>query len=188
MVKKGKKDNLEEAMDIHGKPEVKPESENADDLDARLKEKEKEAAENYDRYVRTLAEMENIKKRALREKTDAVKYGNEKLLRDILPIVDSLDRALKHADNSEDFEAFKKGLKMVQEQLSGCLEKHGVETIECVDKAFDPNFHEALFQVASDNHEDNQVVDELEKGYLLNGRLLRPSKVSVCKRTKDQEC
>jgi len=187
MVKKVKKDNLTDLSDIKEKPEGE-EPVKETDLEIRLKEKEKEAADNYDKYVRTMADMENIKKRATKEKVEAIKYGNENLIKDILPMLDSLDRALKHANKSGDFEAFKTGLKLVQDQLSGCLEKHGVEKIECIDKTFDPNFHEALLQIESSDHKDNQIVDELEKGYLLNGRLLRPSKVSVCKRTNHQEC
>ena len=93
----------------------------------KLQEAEKKAAENYDKYVRAVAELDNYKKRAVREKADAIQYGNENLLRDILPLVDNMDRALEHACNSDDFEAFKKGLKMLQEQLLGCLQKHGVE-------------------------------------------------------------
>lgn len=92
-----------------------------------------------------------------------------------------------HADSSENFEAFKKGLKLVKEQLLGCLEKHGVEKIDACGKEFDPNVHEAMLQVESEAHENNKVVDELETGYLLHGRLLRPAKVSVNKRAKHEK-
>jgi len=154
------------------------------DLMTKLQEKEKEAADNYDKYVRAVAELDNYRKRAAREKADSLKYGQENLIRDILPHVDSLERALEHAHSSENFEAFKKGLKLVKQQFVGCLEKHGVEKIEACGRDFDPNVHEAMLQVESDAHEHNQVVDELETGYLLNGRLLRPAKVSVNKRIK----
>jgi molecular chaperone GrpE len=152
-----------------------------EDLLHRLEETEKKAAENYDKYVRALAELDNYKKRAVREKADAIKYGNENLLRDILPLMDNMDRALEHACNSDDFEAFKEGLRMLREQLLGCLQKHGVAQIEAVGKDFDPNVHEAVLQVESDKHEASQVVGEFERGYLLSGRLLRPAKVSVCR-------
>jgi molecular chaperone GrpE len=95
-----------------------------------------------------------------------------------------MERALEHACSSDDFEAFKEGLRMLQEQFLSCLQKHGVEKIETVGKDFDPNVHEAMLQVESDEHGDSKVVDEFEKGYLLNGRLLRPAKVSVCRRGK----
>lgn len=189
MVKKVKKDSPPEVNDTAEKTVVEQqELKKQEDLGSKLQVKEKEAAENYDKYLRAVADMENIKKRAAREKAEAIKYGNENLIKDLLPMIDSMDRALRHADNSDDFEAFKKGLKMVQDQLSGCLEKHGVEKIECLDRTFDPNFHEALYHIESSDHENNQIIDELEKGYMLNGRLLRPAKVSVCKCARHQEC
>ena len=146
-----------------------------------LQVKEKEAAENYDKYVRSVAELDNYKKRAARDRADSLKYGQENLIKDILPLVDNLDRAMEHACKSNDFEAFKEGLRLVQNQLNGCLEKQGVERIEAAGRDFDPNVHEAMLQVESPDHENNQVVQEFEKGYLLHGRLLRPSKVSVCR-------
>lgn len=188
MVKRAKKDNIKEPSDFQAKPVELERTEETDDLVVKYVEKEKESADNYDKYVRAVAELENIKKRAARDKADAIKYGNENLIKDILPMMDSLDRALKQTGNSGDLETFKKGLRLVQDQLLGCLEKHGVEQIQCIDRTFDPNVHEALFQIESGVHADNQVVDELEKGYLLNGRLLRPAKVSVCKRAKREEC
>jgi len=158
----------------------------AGNLMGKLEEAEKRAAENYDKYVRAAAELDNYRKRAVREKADAIKYGNESLLRDILPLVDNVDRALEHAGTSDDFEAFKKGLKMLHEQLLCCLKKHGVEVIDAAGKEFDPNVHEAMLQVASDEHETGKVVNEFERGYLLNGRLLRPAKVCVCKRPEQE--
>lgn len=158
-----------------------------EELMLKLQETEQKAADNYDKYVRAAAELENYKKRAVREKADAIRYGNENLLRDILPLVDNMDRALEHACNSDDFDTFKKGLKMLQEQLLCCLQKHGVEQIDAVGKDFDPNVHEAMLQVESDEHEASKVVSEFERGYLLNGRLLRPAKVCVCKRLKKKE-
>jgi molecular chaperone GrpE len=158
-----------------------------EDLKVKLQGMEKKATENYDKYVRAVAELDNYKKRAVREKADAIKYGNENLLRDILPLVDNMDRAMEHACNSEDFNAFREGLKMLQQQLLGCLQKHGVEKIEAVGKDFDPNVHEAMLQVESKEHEASKVVGEFERGYLLNGRLLRPSKVSVCRRLKKED-
>lgn len=152
-------------------------------LKAKLQEKEREAAENYDKYLRAVAELDNFRKRAARDRMDAVKYGNENILKDLLPLTDAMDRALQQSETSCDFEAFRKGLDLLRSQLTSCLGRHGVEAIDCLHKPFDPNLHEALMQVSGDEHEDNEVVDELEKGYLLNGRLLRPAKVSVCKRT-----
>ena len=152
-----------------------------EDLKKKLDEKEKGSTENYDKYLRAVAELDNYRKRAAREKTDIVKYGKEDVIRDILPFMDSLDRALEH--DTGDIQSFKDGIALIQEQLLCCLKKHGVERIETAGQDFDPNFHEALMQVESDRHEDNKIVTEMEKGYLLNGRLLRPSRVCVCKKT-----
>jgi molecular chaperone GrpE len=162
--------------------EVPVKRDQVEELMVKLQEAEEKAAENYDKYVRAIAELDNYRKRATREKADAIQYGNENLLRDILPLVDGMDRALEHACNSDDFDAFRKGLKLLQGQLLGCLQKHGVEMIDTAGKGFDPHIHEAMMQVESAQHEDSQVVGEFERGYLLNGRLLRPAKVSVCKR------
>ena len=155
-----------------------------DDLKKKLEEKEKEAADNYDKYLRAIAELDNYRKRAARERTDIIKYGKEDIIKDILPFMDSLDRALEH--DTGDIKAFKDGVALIREQLLGCLKKHGVEKIEAAGKDFDPNFHEALMQTGSDQHEDNKIVSEMEKGYLLNGRLLRPSRVCVCKKTNKE--
>jgi molecular chaperone GrpE len=156
-------------------------------LTQKLQDKEKEAAENYDKYVRAVAELENYKKRAARDRADSLKFGQENLIKDILPLMDSLDRAMAHACKSNDFEAFKEGLQLLQNQLSGCLGRQGVAPIEAAGRDFDPNVHEAVLQVESPEHGHNQVVQEFEKGYLLNGRLLRPSKVSVCRLPAKQD-
>ena len=158
-----------------------------EDLRTRLEGAEKRAAENYDRYVRMVAEFENYKKRTAREKTEAIQYGNEALLRDILPLMDSIDRAMAHACASDDFDAFRKGLEMLRQQLACCLDKYGVEQIEALGKDFDPNVHDAMMQVDSGEHEQNKVVGEFEKGYRLKGRLLRPTRVSVCRRSGGED-
>lgn len=160
-----------------------PAQENVD-INKKLEEKEKETAANYDKYLRAVAELDNYKKRAIREKIDIIKYGNEELIKDILPFVDSLDRALEHSTG--DVQAFKDGIALIQEQLLNCLKKYGVERIETAGMNFDPNFHEALMQMESNQYEDNKIVSEMERGYLLNGRLLRPSKVCVCKNTNKE--
>ena len=154
------------------------------ELLARLEEAEKESSENYDKYLRACAELENYKKRAAKDRENFIKYGNETLIKEILPTVDSMERALEHACNSDDFEAFVDGLRMIRDTFISVLGKQGVEEIEAIGKDFDPNFHEAMMQVEGGKEADNTVVEEFEKGYLLNGRLLRPSKVSISKNIK----
>ena len=156
-----------------------------EDLKKKLEEKEKEAAANYEKYLRSVAELDNYKKRAIKEKADIIKYGKEDIVKDILPFMDSLDRALEH--DTGDIKAFKDGVALIQDQLLCCLKKHGVERIETAGADFDPNFHEAIMQMESEQHEDNKIVNEMEKGYLLNGRLLRPSRVCVCKKIKKEK-
>lgn len=191
MVRKLKRDAAHDAQDgsaPHGEAGVSGEDKTTvESLMQKLHEKEKEAAENYDKYVRAVAELENYKKRAARDRAESLKFGQENLIRDILPLMDSLERAMAHACRSNDFEAFKEGLQLLQNQLSSCLGRQGVETIEAAGRDFDPNVHEAVLQVESADHGHNQVVQEFEKGYLLNGRLLRPSKVSVCRLPERQD-
>jgi len=188
MTSKGKKDqqniapeSIEESLFENIKEEAGT-GEETQSLKSQLELKEKEVTENYNKYLRALADLENYKKRAVKEKSDLIKYGNENLLRDFLPILDSLDRAMDTATKSNNFDSFREGLTLVRNQFLCCLEKYGVEPIAACGEDFDPNVHEAMMEVASDSHEDSKVVDEYEKGYLLQGRLLRPSKVSVCKR------
>lgn len=161
----------------HAKPASKKE------LIARLEELEQECSENHDKYLRAAAELENYKKRAARDRQDFMKYANENLLRDILPTVDSMERALEQAAESGDFEAFVDGLRLIRDTVISVLGKHGATKIDAVGKPFDPNFHEALMQVEGAREQDNTVAEEFETGYLLNGRLLRPSKVSISKHT-----
>lgn len=185
MVKKTKKDMDRETTELEEQPAAEPgDEEKGDDLMKRLEDAERKAAENYDKYLRVLAELDNYKKRAVREKADAIAYGNENLIRDVLPILDSLDRAAEHACNAGDIVAFKEGFNLVKEQLLCCLEKHGVEKIEAVGADFNPNLHDALLQVEGEEHGDNKVIEEFEKGYLLKGRLLKPTKVSVGRAAK----
>jgi molecular chaperone GrpE len=146
-----------------------------------LEKTKKEAAGNYDKYLRVTADLENFKRRAIKERADALNYGNENLLKDILPVVDSMERALDHVGNPEGVDAFLEGLKLIYDKLLSTLGKHGVERIDITGKDFDPNFHEAMLQVETEEFEDNKIVEEFEKGYLLNGRLLRPVKVSISK-------
>ena len=189
MVKKQSKKRDKKILDIQGEskekvsaPYIGEESvASKEELVEELEKTKKEATENYDKYLRTSAEFENYKRRAIKERADAINYGNERLIKDILPIVDGLERALDHAYNSEDFDAFVEGLRLIYDKLLVSLEKHGVERIDAAGKDFDPNFHEAMLQVETEEYENNKIVEELEKGYLLNGRLLRPAKAAISK-------
>jgi len=156
-------------------------SEEIAELRRQLQEKDEEARSNYDRFLRERAEMENFKRRLQREKTDAIRFACEPLIRDLLPVIDNLERALSHED--ADVRSVRDGVRLVLESLENVLASHGVTAIDAVGQPFDPARHEALAQVRSDAHEPNQVVEQYHRGYLLHDRLLRPALVTVNGRT-----
>lgn len=140
-----------------------------------------ESKKNYDLYLRQCAELENYRKRTIKEGEEKRKFYNENLIREILPALDNLSRAVKSAEEGADFKTLLEGVKMTSNQLLATLKKEGLEEIEAKGKEFDPNKHEAIQLIESEEHPENMVAEEYEKGYLLNGRTLRPSKVVVTK-------
>ena len=151
-----------------------------------LEAKEKEANENYDRYVRQVAELENFRKRANRERDEAIRFANEALVKDLLPVVDNLERAVAHAKDGGNGKPLVEGVEMVLRGFFDTLAKHGVVPIAAVGQRFDPEKHEAMAQIESGTYEPDTVVEEYHKGYLLRDRLLRPALVSVAKTPKSQ--
>jgi molecular chaperone GrpE len=121
-------------------------------------------------------------KRLERDKQEAIKFANERLILEILPIVDNLDRALASLSEGHDPEKVKQGLKMAQQELHDVLAEHGVELVKALGEAFDPQRHEAVATVESQDAKDGTVVDEVQRGYTLNGRLIRPSRVRIAQR------
>jgi molecular chaperone GrpE len=147
-------------------------------VEEQLAAKEKECRENWDRFLRERADLENYRKRVNKEKEELLNYGNKSLIEEILPIVDNLERALAHA--SEDGQAaVVEGIRMTHGMLIAALKKFGVTPVEALGVAFDPNFHQAMAQVPTDQHPPNTIVEEYQKGYLLKERLLRPAMVTV---------
>ena len=153
-------------------------------LREQLAAKTQEAKDNYDRYVRQIAETENFKKRNARERDDAIRFANEMLLKDLLPVIDNLERAVAHANGGENANPLVEGVEMVLKGFLDALNKFGVSQIVAVGQPFDPSKHEAIAQVDSDLHEPNTVVEELHKGYMFRDRLLRAALVSVAKGPK----
>lgn len=135
--------------------------------------------ESKEQLLRLRADFENTKKRLEKDKFEAIRFGNERLLEEILHVVDNFDRAMISLSEGHDPEKVKEGLKLAQNELHKVLETHGVQIIQSVDREFDPAFHEAVGVVESDEVKEGIVIDEVQKGYLLNGRLLRPSKVRI---------
>jgi molecular chaperone GrpE len=147
-------------------------------IEEQLAAKEKECRENWDRFLRERADLENYRKRVNREKEELLNYGNKSLIEEILPVVDNLERALAHA--SEDgLGALVEGIRMTHGMLLAALRKFGVTAVETTGVAFDPAFHQAMAQVPTDQYPPNTVVEEYQKGYLLKDRLLRPAMVTV---------
>ena len=139
-----------------------------------------EAADNRDLYLRALADLENYRKRAQREKEDAIRFANDHILRNIIPVLDNLERAIEHARVATDDQgSLLEGVEMTLSQFHKVLESSGVTPIEAMGHPFDTNFHQAMGQIPTGDQPPNTVVQELQKGYLLNNRLLRPAMVMV---------
>jgi len=150
---------------------------------AELKARAARADENWDRLLRTTADFDNFKKRAAREKQEAVKYANEGLLQRLLPVLDSLDMALAAAQTAgpDASQSLQAGVSLVCQQLRAVLAEAGLEELDAVGKPFDPNFHEALSQQETQDVPEGHVVQQARKGYRLRDRLLRPASVVVAK-------
>jgi molecular chaperone GrpE len=145
-----------------------------------LQEQERLAAENQDKFLRTLADFDNYRKRTRQEMEDAGRNAVKNLVADLLGVLDSFERALQHTGGSEGSEAVREGVLLIHRQLLDTLVKHGVQPIEALGEPFDPQFHEAIMRVEpSDEHPAGTVVEELRKGYLLQGRVLRATLVKV---------
>lgn len=142
------------------------------------------AQEYWDRLLRVTADFDNFRKRATREKEEAIRYANHKLLEQLLPVLDSFDMAISaaNAENGEGSKSLREGIQLVLQQLKSVLTEAGLEEIEAHGKPFDPNLHEAVSQLETDEFEDGHVAQQIRKGYLLRDRLVRPSSVIVAKK------
>jgi len=148
-----------------------------------LKQRATKADENWERLLRTTADFDNFKKRAAREKQDAIKFANESLLMKLIPILDTFDMALAAAQNTQaqGAQSLQAGVNMMLQQLKSILVDAGLEEVDAAGKPFDPNFHEAVSQKETAEVPEGQVVQQLRKGYKLRERLLRPASVIVAK-------
>ena len=151
-------------------------------LQNKVEELEKANAELKDQMLRRQAELENYRKRLIRDKEEAVQFANESLIRDILGFLDNMDRALAAAKNGGDLNALIEGFGMTQNQLLSTLDKNwGLKEIEAVGKEFDPSLHEACMMTVDESLEKETVLEEFQKGYTLHDRVIRPSKVKIGK-------
>ncbi len=144
-----------------------------------LEAAKREAAENRDRWMRAVADLENFKKRSFQEKSMLLKYKYEEILKDLLTVVDNIDRALGHCEQAGRADPVADGVCVISDMFRSLLSKYGVTEIDSMGKPFDPNVHEALAQIPAPDKDPNTVIEVMEKGYMYNDRLLRPAKVVV---------
>ncbi|MBN1931178.1 MAG: nucleotide exchange factor GrpE [Desulfobacterales bacterium] len=153
-----------------------------DELKAKLASKEQEAKDTYDRFLRVSADFENYKKRSERQMDDFKKFANESLIKELLPVVDNLERALiTSAANEQSNQTIVEGVDLTIKNILKVFDKFSVKPMESLGKPFDPAFHQAVIHEETDDHPDNTVFKELQKGYLMYDRLLRPAMVAVSK-------
>ncbi|MFP3928926.1 MAG: nucleotide exchange factor GrpE, partial [Desulfobacteraceae bacterium] len=144
------------------------------------------AEKNFELYLRTQAEMENMKRRHQREKEEWRRFATEKLIKEILPAVDNLEKAVGHSKESDSRESLKEGVELTLKGLKEALERVGLSEIKAEGEHFDPNYHEAISMQEHPEKESGKVLQELQKGYTLNERLIRPAMVVVCSGGPDQ--
>ncbi len=156
-------------------------------LEEKVKQLEAEIADYVDTLKRVQAQFENYKKRIKKEFDTFTQISTHKLVKELLPVLDNLERALSSAEFTDDEGKIIEGVKLIYHQFKEALEREGLKTIDPAGDRFDPYFHEAIMQVESDEHEDNTVVEVFQKGYLINDHLLRPAIVKVSKEVESRE-
>jgi molecular chaperone GrpE len=149
-----------------------------------LAQKENELKQEKDRFLRLAADLENTRRRLEREASEGMCYANESLLREMLPALDNLERAIEHSEKEADYKSLLEGVRMTAKGFLDALAKFGCKPVEALGKNFDPNYHEAMMQQENPDRPENEVLLEVRKGYTLNERLLRPSMVVVSKKPK----
>ena len=179
-------ENLEQNSTVANDTDVDNEKQN--ELEENLRD---EIEQLRDEKLRLLADMENLRKRSDRDRVDSIRYGNINFARDILSLGDNLSRALdaipKDAEKTETITNLINGLRMVQREFTSILEKHGIKKIEALNKRFDHNFHQAMMEIESEEVEEGIVIQEIQSGYNMHDRLLRPSMVGVAKKPNKDE-
>jgi molecular chaperone GrpE len=169
------------AHEVHPRKGGKPVKIDPAELEA-LKARAADARSYYDQVLRARAEFDNYRKRIAQERQYAELSANEKLFQKLIGVLDTFERALDSAQKAENAGAILDGIKLVQTQLQSVLKESGLEEIDALNKPFDPNFHEAIQQVESNDHEEGTVVQQVRKGYKFKDRLLRPASVIVSKK------
>lgn len=166
-----------EAKEARAENEANVETENPEKGEVETKEPNLEEEELNSKYLRLAADFQNYKRRVEKEKSDIYAYANEKIVVELLDVIDNFERALDHSNASS--ESFAEGMSMIFKQFKGVLEKSGVEEIISTGEQFDPNFHHAVLTENSVEYESGKVTQVLQKGYLLNKKVIRPAMVKV---------
>lgn len=167
-----------EAADGSGMETLEKECENL------LEQKDEECKRLQDRLLRVAAEMENTRKRLEREKADGICFGNESLIREFLPVIDNLERAVQHAEQEADFQVLMEGVRLTLKGFMDALGRFGCVPFESLNKEFDPKFHEAMMQQETSEYPDMTVIQEYQRGFMLRDRVIRPAMVVVSKAPK----
>jgi len=149
----------------------------------KVKEGQELAGKNFDLYIRSQAEIDNLKKRFQKEKQDLARFSNESLIKQLLTVMDNLEKAIMHSQDENSLNVLSEGVEMTLKGLKDILQKEGLEEVNAVDEHFDPNFHEAVSGQEDKTVKSGTVLEELQKGYILNQRLIRPARVIVSKST-----
>jgi len=192
-VKTGKDSEGEKTIQGEGSPventqkaDEKPlEKMTKSELLERINELQQETEKNHDLYLRSEAEIENIKKRNQKDKEEWVKYANESLIKEILPVIDNLEMAISHSQNENSVQALREGVELTLKGLRDALGKSGLEEVKAEGEPFDPNYHHAVSEQADESVEAGVILLELQRGYTLNKRLVRPAMVIVSKGSAD---
>jgi len=165
----------------------KPESDELKKLQQQLSDLHKEKDEVFEKLQRVSADYANYQKRVPKQISDTIAYEKEMVIKSLLPALDNFEHTLQNANSAEDVSVFVKGVRIIYDQMLDILKSHGVEQIKALGETFDPSMHEAMMQKAEPDKEDNIVLEEFHRGYKLNGRIIRPSRVIVNKLISEQD-
>jgi len=181
------KDVKQESPDQQPTPEVSEEAKTIEDLRKKLAETEEELAKVKDLLLRKAAEFENYKKRVENESITIIKFANEELITEILPALDDLERSLKAGKDNQNFETLYRGIELIYQKLQKTLESQGLKAFDTVGKEFDVQYHDALMQTPRADVPPHTVLEEVQKGYTLNGKVIRHAKVIVSSAPQSEE-
>ena len=175
----------EEAKNKKKEAELESKTKEAKSSQDELEKLRQDYADILDKYMRLHAEFDNFRKRSAKERSEFVKFANESLILELLSILDNFERGIKSAEQKKDFDLLHQGVDMISKQLHSLLEAKGLVRIKAVGEKFDPHKHEPMEVIESEENDD-VVIEEMQPGYLLNGRIIRPAKVKVARKKKEE--